>query len=53
MQSMNIFAGNYQILSRLPFLTGIDFPEPFVSICGTIGDIVDGAVRRSLALKLC
>jgi hypothetical protein len=33
-----------QIVSLLPFLTGMDFPEPFASIRETIGDTTDGGI---------
>ena len=45
-QSLNIFIGNYQIVSKIPLIAGIAFPAPFRQICEFIGDVVSGAIEQ-------
>jgi hypothetical protein len=44
-QSLNIFVGNYQIVSKIPLIAGLPFPTPFHEICEAIGDVVSGAME--------
>ena len=44
-QSLNIFVANYQIVSSIPIMSGIKFPEPFTTISDSIGDVISGAVE--------
>jgi hypothetical protein len=43
-QSFKIMLTNYQVLSRMPAMTGVGMPSPFSDICQAIGDVIDGAV---------
>ena len=43
-QSASVFIQNYQIVTRIPLITGIVFPSPLVDIFRIIGGFVDGAV---------
>eukprot|EP01052_Picozoa_sp_SAG31_P026826 SAG31_NODE_2459_length_5660_cov_13.094947_3_plen_275_part_00 len=43
-QSLSIFIANFQIISCIPFVTGVKFPSPIGQYIDAIGGFVNGAI---------